>query len=109
MAEFCARQVELLNNKQYNSNDYALALQLRSGNASAYERFREFVVLPSLWTLRNVTKYVNNSDGDAYYKGIFSKLRVCSLLFDEVYAKPGLQCQGSRVFGEASNNFGTLA
>lgn len=112
-AQFCKRQIELLNSKQYNSKDYAEALQLRCSSAAAYERFREFLVLPSLRTLRKVTKFVNDSDDIAYYKAILSNLedrsRVCCLLFDEIYVKPGLQYQGSRVFGEASNHPGSLA
>ena len=58
-ANFCRRQLALLSNKKYSSEDYAVAIELRSHGTASYTALRNYITIPSLRTLRRLVSSVN--------------------------------------------------
>ena len=101
---FLARQLELLNKKQYAVSDYCFALEIYPH--CNYEQLRDFLLLPSKRKLRSITSGI---DSDKVLVEAFKKIQMPQqknvfLLIDEVQIRPTVAFSGGVLSGMAENN-----
>ena len=101
---FIARQLELLNTKQFVMNDYCFALEVYP--RCTYEQLRDYLILPSKRKLRSITAGI---DKEKVLKESFDKIQVPQqknvfLLIDEVQIRPIVSFSGGVLSGMAVND-----
>lgn len=99
---FVERQVFLLNipknNRVYDFNDVNMAFSFYTLNRHLYAKLRKVLQLPSISTLKKVTRASTNIDDDRFFTSFFKaqeeRSRSCTLIADEIYVKSCLTYRG---------------
>ena len=100
--DFISRQVTLLNTAKnlliYNSSDILHAFSWYTFSRPLYQMLRDDLVLPSITTLRKITRVAKNIQDKTLFSKILERQdersRGVLLLFDEVYVKATLSYSG---------------
>ena len=104
--EFITRQIALLNSNKnmrlYSSSDLCQAFASYACSRALYIRLREYLQLPSLSTLRMLTRKAKNIQDLTLFSDFLThqeeKSRGLILIFDEVYVKATLTYRGECKF-----------
>ena len=109
--EFVSRQIYLLNQPSgtaYEISDLMIALNLYSRSRSMYIELRNYFKLPSIRCLQKITSKVDKLSDLEFLTTILKicdgNQKLCSIIFDEVYVRPGFQYCGGKVYGSVVNS-----
>ena len=109
---FVERQIQLgnkpRNSEVYTIKDLTLAFSWYVRSRSLYIQLRKHMILPSLTTLRRITRIAKNTADETLYTKMFKNMeerdKACILIVDEVYVKSGITYSGGQVFGLSKDN-----
>ena len=97
------RQVQLLNaprgsHKLYSKDDCLKAFSWYTVSRSLYSKLRDYMVLPSISTLRNITRIAKNMGDLTIFRAFFSsqeeRSRNCIVVVDEVHVQASVTYRG---------------
>ena len=100
--DFINKQVKALNAPKnaivYDRDALLQAFTWYNVSRSLYTKLRSQLQLPSLTTLKNITRVAKNKDDAALYTSFFAsqeeRAKHCILIVDEIYVKPSLTYRG---------------
>jgi len=110
--DFLCRQVELMNvaknTRVYDSADLCQALSWCARSRALYSEIRECLQLPSVSTIKKMTRIVKNTEDNTFFKTPFDGKpeceRGCVLIVDEIYVKASISFRGGVIFGYAADD-----
>ena len=110
--DFLCESVSLLNipknSRVYSLENLSLGLSWCSKSRVLYEILRHYLTLPSLSTLRKLTRIAKNTDDARLFSTVFNNMeernRGCILIIDEIYIKAAVAYRGGVVFGYAADH-----
>lgn len=101
------------NDRIYSLEDFSQSFNWYAKSRTLYEDLRNYLQLPSLTTLRRITRVAKNLEDDSLFQSVFSQLegrsKGCILIIDEVYIKASLTYRGGSIYGYAVDYPGKLA
>ena len=115
--DFILRQIQLMNSPKntriYDHDDLCQAFSWYARSRALYSDLRNHMQLPSLTTLRRITRVSKNTTDAVLYSKFFNaqeqRSRNCILIIDEVYIKSSVTYSGGVLFGYSEDNPTKLA
>ena len=103
--DFVVQQVKVLNKqkntKLYDREDLLQAFNWYMVSSSLYKKLRSVIKIPSITTLKNITRLAKNKSDEEVFTSFFAqqeeRSRNCIFIIDEIYVKASVTYRGKSV------------